>query len=461
MTLSIRARLTLWYSTVVVVILVIAAVAGWYAQARLALQRLDDDLARGMATLQGVMRTELGEGLGLEAAAAEASREVVDPGRTLVLGRADGSILQVWGGPLDRSALPAMPQGSGAGTVVMPGGEFRILRDTVADTGHRYAAAIVAPLRPFRKQQVEMVTAMSIGVAVALGAAAVGGWLIGRQTLQPLARMAEQARHINERHPGARLSAPAPGDELGQLAVSFNGLLDRLAAALNDQRQFMADASHELRTPVSVVRTAVQVTLARESRSVDEYRESLVIVGEQAARLSRLVDAMFLLSRAEAQGVPLRREFLNLDDLVAECARAVRVLASERQVTVTTSGAQEVGLTGDDGLLRQMIGNLLDNAIRHAPPGGRVEASLTTSSRIAVLRITNDGPAIAAADQQRIFERFVRLGASDGAGLGLPIAKWIAEAHDGNLRLEESRPGSTTFVVTLPAEAEIDRSSTG
>ena len=116
-------------------------------------------------------------------------------------------------------------------------------------------------------------------------------------------------------------------DELGRLAASFNGLLDRLASALNFQRQFMADASHELRTPVSVVRTATQVTLAKDVRPADEYRESLVIIGEQANRLSRLVDAMFLLSRAEAQGVPLRREFLNLDDILAESARAVRVLA--------------------------------------------------------------------------------------------------------------------------------------
>ena len=133
--------------------------------------------------------------------------------------------------------------------------------------------------------------------------------------------MAAQARGIDERNPSERLTAPPVDDELGRLASSFNGLLGRLAAALNGQRQFMADASHELRTPVSIVRTATQVTLARDSRSEDEYREALTIVGEQAARLSRLVDDMFLLSRAEAQGVPLRREFLHFDDVVADSAR--------------------------------------------------------------------------------------------------------------------------------------------
>lgn len=460
MPLSIRARLTLWYSTVVVLILATGAVVGSLAQSRLALQRLDDDLGRTMATLEGVMRTEFGEGLSLEAAAAEASSEVVAPDRTLVLTRRDGRILEVWGVPFDRSALPAFER-DGTATLATGTEEFRI-RTRVVDYGdHRYNAGVVASLDTLKAQHVEIVRAMTLGVAIALIAAAVGGWLIGRQTLKPLTRMADQATRIDERDPKARLVTPPVGDELGQLALSFNGLLDRLAAALAHQRQFMADASHELRTPVSVVRTAAQVTLAKEVRSAEEYRESLTIVGEQANRLSRLVDAMFLLSRAEAHGVPLRREFLNLDDILAECARALRVLANERLVTVTTAGDQEVGLIGDDALLRQMIGNLLDNAIRHAATNGHALAGLTRSAEQAVLQITNDGPPIEPADQERIFERFVRIGASDGAGLGLPIARWIAEAHGGTLRLHESRPGRTTFVVTLPAESVINRSSGG
>ncbi len=459
MPLSIRARLTLWYSSVVVMILVIGAVAGSLAQSRLALQRLDDELARAMATLEGVMRTEFGEGLTLEGAAAEASAEVIVPDRTLAVTRPDGSVLELWGVPVDRSSLPPIVANADAATLATPGGELRVLTRLVDYNGHRYGAAVMASLSALHAGHAEMVRAMSLGVAMALIAAAVGGWLIGRQTLKPLTRMAEQAGRINERDPRERLVVPPAGDELGQLAVSFNGLLDRLASALHHQRQFMADASHELRTPVSVVRTAAEVTLAREVRPAEEYREALVIVGEQASRLSRLVDAMFLLSRAEAHGVPLHREFLNLDDLLTESARALRVLANQRAVTVTTNGDQEVGVTGDDALLRQMIGNLLDNAIRHAASNGSVMASLARSADRVSLRITNDGPSIAVADRERIFERFVRIGSSDGAGLGLPIARWIAEAHEGTLRLEESEPGSTTFVVTLPSDSVIDRSS--
>jgi two-component system OmpR family sensor kinase len=452
MTLSIRARLTFWYSSIVVAVLVTGAVAGSLVQSRRAFERLDDDLARSMATLEGVMRTEFNEGLTLEAAAEEASIEVVVPGRTLALRRAEGGILEVWGLPLDQTSLPSLGA-SGMATMATSAGEHRVLHKFVDYAGHRYAATILAPLAPLRADHAEMVRAMSLGVIVALLAAAAGGWLIGRQTLKPLTAMADQAHRINEQDPRDRLAAPAVDDELGRLAASFNGLLDRLAAALNGQRQFMADASHELRTPVSVVRTATQVTLAKEVRSPDEYRESLVIIGEQANRLSRLVDSMFLLSRAEANGVPLRREFLNLDDVVVESARAARVLANQRGVVVTTSGAEEVALTGDDLLLRQMVGNLLDNAIRHAQPDGHVTAGLERHNGRVMLRVTNDGPGIERADQERIFERFVRVGDTDGAGLGLPIARWIAEAHGGTLQLHDSAPGCTTFVVTLPVEA--------
>jgi signal transduction histidine kinase len=316
-----------------------------------------------------------------------------------------------------------------------------------------YLAAVIAPLASLRAQHAETTLATALGILVGLAVAAAGGWFIGRQTLKPLTRMARQAREIDARNPTTRLTAPPVNDELGDLATSFNELLGRLGAALNFQRQFMANASHELRTPTSVVRTAAQVTLAKSERTTEEYREILAIIGEQATRLSRLVDAMFLLSRAEAHGVPLQREFLNLDDLLAESVRAARVLAEPRRVRVVAEGDDEVGLTGDDALLRQMVGNLLDNAIRHAEFGGHVTANLEQSAGRVTLRITNDGAGIPVSQQSRVFERFVRFGDSNGAGLGLPIARWIAEAHGGTLVLEHSEPGSTTFSATLPLDS--------
>lgn len=451
MTLPIRARLTFWYSAIVVLVLATGAIVGIVAQSRLALVRLDEDLARTMATLEGVMRTEFGEGLTLEGAAQEASVEVVAPGRALALTTSDGRLLAFWGLPLDRAAIGLVPDGGDVLTVSTGRGEVRALSRSVETAGHRYRAFVLATLDELHEEEAETVRATIIGVLIALLAAAVGAWVIARQTLQPLTDMAVQAGRIDARDPKERLSAKHPRDELGVLAQSFNELLGRLQLALNQQRQFMADASHELRTPVSVVRTTTQVTLSRESRSPDEYRESLVIIAEQAGRLSRLVDAMFLLSRAEAHGVPLRPEFLNLDEILADSARALRLVAGQRGVRIRTDGDQEVGFTGDDGLLRQMLGNLLDNAIRHASEGGTVAASLRRSADTLTLEVTNDGDGIASSDRDRIFERFVRIGSSDGAGLGLPIARWIAEAHGGTLTLGPSEPGRTTFIVSLPA----------
>jgi two-component system, OmpR family, sensor kinase len=456
MRLSIRTRLTLWYCSIVVLVLVTGGVVGTILQLNLAMHRLDDDLVRSMATLQGVMRTEFGERLSLEDAAQEASTEVVVPDRTMVLATADGTILRVWGLRMDRGDVPPLGKAAFNDTLALASGDARVLSQYVEHAGHAYIAAVIAPLASLRAQNTETTRAIALGIVVALAVAAIGGWFIGRQTLKPLTRMANQARGINERDPTERLTAPPVNDELGDLAASFNELLDRLAAALNFQRQFMADASHELRTPVSVVRTATQVMLSQTARTDEEYRESLSIIGEQATRLSRLVDAMFLLSRAEAHGIPLRPEFVNLDDLLAESARALRVLAKQRGVTVVTGGAEEVGLTGDDALLRQMVGNLLDNAIRHANPGGHVAASLERTDDRVTLRITNDGDGIPLHHQSRVFERFVRLNNSDGAGLGLPIARWIAEAHHGTLVLERSEPGSTTFAVTLPLDPTTD-----
>jgi signal transduction histidine kinase len=212
----------------------------------------------------------------------------------------------------------------------------------------------------------------------------------------------------------------------------------------------MADASHELRTPVSVVRTTAQVTLGRPDRSASEYREALGIIVEQSVRLTRLVDAMFMLSRAEAHRLPLVREAVYVNDIVAECVRGMRVLSAERQIAIALHGDPEVPMSADDSLLRQLFGNLLDNAIRHAATA--VTVTIERGPDTATVRISNDGPPIPAADRSRIFERFVRLEEGPGgAGLGLPIARTIAEAHGGRLVLDDC-PTGVCFTVVVPLD---------
>jgi two-component system, OmpR family, sensor kinase len=231
--------------------------------------------------------------------------------------------------------------------------------------------------------------------------------------------------------------------------------LQPITTALRLQRQFMADASHELRTPVSIVRVSADVALSRDHRGEGEYREALAIVGGQAQRLSRLVDDMLVLARADAGGYPLRSVELYFDELVAECRRAVEVLATERGVTIRSGDAVEVPMRGDEDLLRRLVLNILQNAVQHSPPGGDVEVQLAGEHGRARLRISDHGPGIPVADQTRIFDRFVQLDASrrgQGTGLGLPIARWIAEAHRGTLVLETSGPAGTTFAVVLPTQ---------
>lgn len=407
---SIPNRLTTWYAVIVVAVLVAGAAGVAFAEWRLGVRRLEGELARLLLTLEGVMHTEFSEGLSLQAAVDEASVEVVAPDRALVVAAPDGRILAAWGRRTPSTWLP--PLGVSAAVpydVNLGGARWRAVGRTVDIDNQRYVAAVLAPLDDLTGERAELLVALSAGVVIALVVAAAGGAIIRREAMRPL------------------------------------------EAALRAQRQFMADASHEMRTPTSVVRTTAQVTLGREHRSDAEYRDALGIVAEQSARLTRLVDAMFLLSRSEAHGLPLIRQPVYVNDIVTECVRSMRVLADARGIALELHGEPDIPMQADDGLLRQLFGNLLDNAIRHARSA--VTVMLERGPETAAIRVANDGPPVPDEDRERIFERFVRLEQSPGgAGLGLPIARRIAEAHGGQLVLEKG-PTGVCFTVTLPINA--------
>jgi len=312
-------------------------------------------------------------------------------------------------------------------------------------------------MAPLEEDQRSLFGTLTIGIAAALAVAVLGGLLIGKLALRPLSAMAAQAAALGERNLTTRLAAPNPHDELGQLASAFNGLLGRLSSVLSSQRQFMADASHQLRTPVSVLRTTADVTLRQPHRPEHDYREAITIVAEQAVRLTKFVDAMFVLSRAEAGGRTLRPEPVYLDEIVADCVRELSVLAAERNVRVAATGDTDVAFVGDDDCLRQLFTNLLDNAVAHTRAGGLVTADTAVAEGQIRVRITDQGDGIAANDRERIFERFTRLDRRrPGAGLGLPIARWMAEAHGGTLELDASSSEGSVFVVTLPRAARAE-----
>jgi signal transduction histidine kinase len=272
--------------------------------------------------------------------------------------------------------------------------------------------------------------------------------------------MAGSARRIGAENLGEQLPVANPRDELGQLAVTFNELLARLHEAFERQRRFMADASHELRTPLSVMGATAGVTLRKRHRKEDEYREAVQMMSEQTQRLSRIVKDMFTLARADAGRYPLNKRPLYLNDLLEEIARAGELLAAEKSVKVEIIDSLEAGFHGDEDLLRRMILNLVDNAIKHTPQGGVVRLGLSEDAPDYLISISDTGPGIPSEAQAHIFERFYRAGAARsrpedgdgaGAGLGLSIASWIAQAHDGSLELTRSDQTGTTFTVRLPS----------
>jgi signal transduction histidine kinase len=267
--------------------------------------------------------------------------------------------------------------------------------------------------------------------------------------------MAGDAARITDRTPGRRLHAPHPRDELGTLARAFNDLLGRLESAMAQQRQFMADASHELRTPVSIARTAIDVA-GGPGRPEAEYLDALGVIARQMRRLSRIVDDLFTLARADATGFPLQRAPLYLDELVADCVKEARVLAAEKPVALEWTGPADLEIDGDERLLRQMLMNLLHNAVRHTPPAGRTRVEITAGEGVVSVDVADSGPGVAEGDRERIFQRFVRLDparSGEGAGLGLPIARAIAEAHGGTLVLARSNGAGSVFRVTIPARS--------
>ena len=308
------------------------------------------------------------------------------------------------------------------------------------------------PLREVEEQWRTLAKACAIGVPFVMFVAVAGGWWLGRRGLHPLAVIADQARGITARTPEARLDVPAAGAELDAVAESFNRVLDRLGTALETQRRFMADASHELRTPVSIMRTAADVTLSQPARDEPEYREALAAVSQQSARLTRLVDDMLVLARADAGGYPVVRAEVDLDAIVGGCVRELAPRAAAKQITVT-SRVEPVSVVADESLLRRMIGNLLTNALAYTPAGGAVDVVMVHRRGAISIQVSDTGPGIPPADRERVFERFVQLDPArgeGGAGLGLAIARWIAEAHGGRVELLASGAAGSVFAATIP-----------
>ena len=282
---------------------------------------------------------------------------------------------------------------------------------------------------------------------------AVGGYLLAAQSLRPVVRLSEETRRIGAENLDQRLTVSNPRDEFGQLTTVINELLARLEASFRVMQDFIADASHELRTPVAIVHGEADVTLARD-RTADEYRETLGVIRKQSGRLRGIVNDMLVLARADAGQQRLVVHEMYLDDLLEECCRGTQTMAAAAGVTLVCDYIHDVAYQGDEELLRRMMLNLVDNAVRYTRKGGSVRVTMKLADdESVVIAVSDTGIGIPLDAQSRVFDRFYRAtgnGGEGNSGLGLSIVKLAAEAHGGRVALE-SEPGlGTTVTVRLP-----------
>jgi len=283
--------------------------------------------------------------------------------------------------------------------------------------------------------------------------AGIGGFILATKSLAPLRWMADQARTITDKNLHSRLDIGAATDELQLLSKSFNELLFRLDRSFETMRRFVADASHELRTPIAIIRGEADVALNQERRPA-EYRDSLAIIQDEARRLSRLIDDLLNLARADSGHVTLRIEEFYFSDLLADCCRSLHIVADAKRITLECRCPEDVSFSGDQELLRRLILNLLDNAIRYTPEGGKISVVLERNGGELRLQVADTGVGIDPEAARHVFERFyrgdqARSRQNGGFGLGLSIVRWIAESHNGTVEVS-SKPGKgSTFTVLL------------
>ncbi len=309
-------------------------------------------------------------------------------------------------------------------------------------------------------------TKFFFGIPIALLVSIALGYAIARRSLAPIEAMAKQAAIISAATLDERLPVANEHDELGRLATVINALLERVQVAFRQQRQFVADASHELRTPIAIVRGEADVTLQRPNREEEEYREALFVIQDESVRLTRIVDDLFLLARTDAGAPVAVHKSLDLRELALGAVRSVRTIADDHDIALEQHVPEEpVCIQGDAPLLRRLLLNLLDNALKYTPRGGNVGIEMQREETTVSIVVHDSGPGISRALRDRVFDRFVRAGpderppahndsprASSGAGLGLAIAAAIAAAHHGTLTLDDNQ-GGARFRVTLPLAA--------
>jgi heavy metal sensor kinase len=337
------------------------------------------------------------------------------------------------------------------GTVVVAEKRFRLL--VVPLKGTAQLVLVGAGTEAADDSLGRLILVMLLTGPIALIAAGAGGWFTASKALAPIAEMTATAASIGINRLDERVPVPESGDELAELAKTLNKMLARLEEGVDDKRRLIADASHELQTPLAVMRTELDVSLGSPNLG-PEAIEVLESAREETDRMTRIVRNLLTLARFDEGTIQLLRKPINLGALAHEAAESLLMLGRERGVDITVEGDDIVVLT-DPEYIRLVLVNLIENAVKHSGAGTSVSVVLDTAGNEARLSITDTGPGIPEEEQPHVFDRFYRVDRarskkSGGSGLGLAIAREIVEAHDGRVELK-SRPGhGSTFSIILP-----------
>ena len=473
MTLSLRGRLLIGVISLVAVGLLVSDVATYLTLQSSLLGRIDEQL-KNQSTVDSA-RTALlnfpicrGRGPG--------SGTNFDPGTITELIGSDGKIVaacgvQSFGAPASNAA-PVLPKSlPSAGTdnpappftVAGTGGvsQYRMTDWPENSFGGQFVVFAV-PLTPVQTTLSQLLLLETVIGLVVLGATALLALLIIRFGLRPLQRMGGVAADIAAGDLTRRVEPATPKTEIGRLGLALNGMLSQIEAAFaertesnNRLRRFIADASHELRTPLTSIRGYSEMLRRGAGESPSDAELARRRIEEESVRMSTLVDDMLLIARLD-QGRPLERKPVDLQSIAADTADDARAVAPKREITMTAPGP--VVVEGDDLRLRQVLGNLVRNALVHTPQSTAIEISVATVDSVGRMSVADHGPGLQPDEMERIFEPFFRADPSrsrdsGGAGLGLSIVNAVVTAHGGHVRVKETSGGGATFEVELPLAA--------
>lgn len=452
---DIRARLALWYAAALAAIILIFAVAVYFVLRADLTGQLRGQARRNVARIEVLLRDKPGELAELEELEEYGSIRFYRVSREGAPDYRSAGWVQTG---LDR-ALPVDNNGDGWVWETPEDVHFFVYATALDLQGQTFLVATAEEADGMYRSLRSLLDILLIGVPCALALAAVGGYLLAGRLLAPMGRMATKARQITAERLSERLPVDNPDDELGRLATAFNYALGRLEDAFERLHQFTADASHELRTPLTSLRSVGEVALQEsDGRPPAFYRGVIGSMLEETDRLHRLIADLLTLTRSDTETLLSTRESVDLATLCRRVLDQLGVLAEEKGQRLTVD-ADPATVEGDPETLRLVLTNLLDNAIKYTPEGGRiaVRTGLDQEGR-AFAEVQDEGPGIAAKHQTRVFERFYRVDEgrsreAGGSGLGLAIAERAARLNGGHLELDSTPGAGSTFRLVLPEVA--------